>query len=82
VHPSTIASLVPQYQAEAQALAYNRRLARLARGPARLVKMKIPSRLPRYWRWRYLGTRAAFRRRTGLYEPQGSAAAEHRVRSS
>jgi hypothetical protein len=62
VHPSMIASVIPIYRAEAEALAYHRRLVHQARRMARLAEMKIPSRLPRHWRWRYVGTRTAFKR--------------------
>ena len=64
IHPALIAYVIAQYHAEVEALACSRRLERQARGAARLAKTKIPSRLPRYWRWRYLGVRASFRRRS------------------
>jgi hypothetical protein len=62
-NPALSAFVFSQYQAEAEARAYSYRVGRQARGAARLAKTKIPSRLPRYWRWRYLGTRVSFRRR-------------------
>jgi hypothetical protein len=62
VHPALIAFIVAEYQANAEAHAYNHRAARQACAAARLARTKIPSRLPWYWRWRYLSTRASFRR--------------------
>ena len=64
VDPALLTYIVRQYHAEIEARAYSRRLERQARGAARLAKAKIPSRLPRYWRWRYLRVRASLRRRS------------------
>jgi len=63
LNPMLVAFVLSQYQVEAEARAYDYRVGLAARRAARLAKTKIPSRLPWYWRWRYLGTRVSFRRR-------------------
>ena len=72
VHPSIIAIIVSQYQAEVEASAYSYRVGRKARGAARLAKTRIPSRLPWYWRWRYRDIRASFRRRYAAQHRTGA----------
>jgi hypothetical protein len=54
VNPCFAARIVKHHRADMEARAYNQRRRREALSMARLAKTRIPSRLPRHWRIRYL----------------------------
>ncbi len=54
VNPSLAARIVKHHRADMEARARNQRRRRQALTMARLAKTRIPSRVPRHWRMRYL----------------------------
>jgi hypothetical protein len=56
-HPYLAARLSAEHQAEIVKRAHNRRLRNEAVSAAKLAQPKIPSRVPRHWRWSYFARR-------------------------
>ena len=54
VQPTIAAYMIYYHRLDLEAEAYNAHRRRRFRPHGRPVKVKIPARVPRLWRWRYL----------------------------